>query len=90
MKRGICCLLVALGWWSIWYPQIALPKEALQIVDESGTVQDAAEVLECDSEELPYELLRLLGEEEVQVRFKLVDLFYEYWEKVGNRNGSCG
>lgn len=89
MKRGICCLLVALGWWSIWYPQIALPKEAVQIMDEYGTVQDAAEVLECDSEELPYELLQLTMEEEVQFRFKIVELFYKYVEKVGKRNGSC-
>ncbi|MBQ8822470.1 MAG: hypothetical protein IJZ82_07490 [Lachnospiraceae bacterium] len=90
MKRGICCLLVALGWWSIWYPQIALPGEAVQIVDEYGTVQDPAEVLECDSEEIPYELLKLMSEEEVQVRFKLVELIQQYMEKVGNRNGSCG
>ncbi len=83
MKRCICCMLVVIGWWSIWYPQIALPGEAVQIIDESGTVQDPAEVLECDSEEIPYELLKMMSKENVQVRFKLVELLQEYVEKVG-------
>lgn len=84
MKRCVCYMLIALGWWSIWYPQIALPKEAVQIVDESGTVQDPAKVLECDSEEIPYELLKMMSKENVQVRFKCVELFQDYVEKVGN------
>lgn len=83
MRRCICCMLVAIGWWSIWYPQIALPKEAVQIIDESGTVQDPEEVLECDSEEIPYELLKMMRKENVQVRFKVVELLQEYVEKVG-------
>ena len=84
MKRCVCYMIIALGWWSIWYPQIALPKEAVQIIDESGTVQDPAEVLECDSEEIPYELLKMMSKENVQVRFKLVELLQDYVEKVGN------
>lgn len=85
MKRCVCCILMVIGWWSIWYPQIALPEEAVVIVDASGTVQDPAKVLECDSEELPYELLKLMSEENVQVRFRLVELFQDYLEKVGNK-----
>ena len=84
MKRCVCYMIIALGWWSIWYPQIALPKEAVQIIDESGTVQDPAEVLECDSEEIPYEMLKMMSKENVQVRFKLVELLQDYVEKVGN------
>lgn len=84
MKRCICYLIIALGWWSIWYPQIALPKEAVQIVDESGTVQDPAEVLECDCDEVPYELIKYMSTEKVQVRFKFVELFQDYVEKVRN------
>ena len=84
MKRCVCYMLIALGWWSIWYPQIALPKEAVQIVDESGTVQDPAKVLECDSEEIPYELLKMMSKENVQVRFKCVELFQDYMEKFVN------
>lgn len=83
MRRCVCYMLMAIGWWSIWYPQIALPEEVVQIIDESGTVQDPAEVLECDSEEIPYELLKLMNKENVQVRFKLVELLQEYVEKVG-------
>ena len=84
MKCCVCYMLIALGWWSIWYPQIALPGEAVQIVDENGTVQDLAKVLECDSEEIPYELLKMMSKENVQVRFKCVELFQDYVEKVGN------
>lgn len=84
MRRCVCYMLMAIGWWSIWYPQIALPGEVVQIVDANGTVQDPAKVLECDSEEIPYELLKLMSEENVQVRFKLVELFQDYVEKVGN------
>lgn len=82
MKRCVCYMIIALGWWSIWYPQIALPKEAVQIVDERGIVQDPAEVLECDSDEVPYELLKMMSKENVKVRFRIVELVQDYMEKV--------
>ena len=34
-------------------------------------------------EEIPYEILKLMSKEEVQVRFKCVELFQDYVEKVG-------
>ncbi|MBQ7775142.1 MAG: hypothetical protein IJ379_04390 [Lachnospiraceae bacterium] len=73
---------VAIGWWGLWYPELATAADTYVIVYEDGTVQTAAEVIECGlDEQACWELLQMDGEQ-IHFRSKLWQSLEEYIEKV--------
>ena len=72
----------AIGWWGLWYPELAKAADAYVIVNEDGTVQKASEVVECEFNEYSYlDLLKIDGEQ-IRFRSKIWQTVEEYFEKV--------
>ena len=52
--RVAVLLLIGLGWWGFWYPELEQAADAYVIILEDGTVQRASQVVECGLSESPY------------------------------------
>ncbi len=80
--RIAAVLSVAIGWWGLWYPQLATVADTYAIVQEDGTVLMSSEVIECElDEEYCAELLQADGSQ-VRFRSRLMEWLEEYFEKV--------
>lgn len=80
--RVALILSMAIGWWGLWYPELATAADAYVVVQEDGTVQTASEVIECGLDECTYwEMLQADGDQ-VRFRSKLWQMLEEYWKKV--------
>ncbi len=75
-------LSVAIGWWGLWYPELATEADTYAIVWEDGTVQSASEVIECELNGYSYMDLMEADNSQLQFRSKLWMKLEEYLKKV--------
>lgn len=89
--RTVVLCSLAIGWWGLWYPELSAAADTYVIVYEDGTVQSAAEVLECGFDEYSYEELWEIEGDQIRFRCKLWQTVEEYIMKVrsGNDDGKC-
>lgn len=80
--RTFVCAVAAIGWWGLWYPEIAEYAGAYTVVEEDGTVQDDSEVIECESDESVYREWFKMDTSQIRFRSRLWQLAEEYLEKV--------
>ncbi len=79
--RLAAILCVAIGWWGLWYPELAREAEAYAIVQEDGTVLMASEVIECELDEESYAELFQAEGNQVRLRSRFLLWLEEYFKK---------
>ena len=82
--RMAAVLCAAIGWWGLWYPELATAADAYAIVQEDGTVLSASEVMECEFDEETYAELLQADSSQVRFRSRFLQWLEEYFEKVGS------
>ncbi len=75
-------LSVVIGWWGLWYPELATEAEVYAIVMEDGTVQSVSEVIECELSGYTYMDLMEADNSQIQFRSKMLMKLEEYLKKV--------
>lgn len=85
--RIIAGMCAALGWWGLFYPELALTPESVKVIceDENGIGQDVTGEWEFDST-LLQELLNA-GEGKIRFRSKLFTELSVLLEAVQNADG---
>lgn len=79
--RMALCFSMAVGWWGLWYPELATAADTYAIVSEDGTVQKASEVVECGLNGYSYEELLQMDGTQLRFRSKLWQMIEEYFKK---------
>ncbi len=82
--RAMLVICAALGWWGIWFPELAVQTEAVCVVEENGqksTVQQGKKVLECGTVQEICDGLRHADKEQIQVRCRIFMLVEQYLHK---------
>ena len=76
--RAVVTLCAVLGWWGIWFPELAVWADAVCVVEEDSsesTVQQKKEVWEiCEG-------LLKADKEQIQVKSRLLQLVEQYRKK---------
>lgn len=75
-------LSVSIGWWGLWYPELATAADTYAIVSEDGTVQTPSEVIECELNEYSYSELLQMDCSEIHFSSRFWQWLEEYFEKV--------
>lgn len=79
---GLAAILsVAIGWWGLWYPELAKAAGAYAIVQEDGTILLASEVVECELDEEAFAKLLEAEDDQVRFRSRFLQWLEEYFEK---------
>jgi len=76
--RAVVMMCAALGWWGIWFPELAVWADAVCVVEEEcseGTMQQGKEVREiCNG-------LLKADKDQIQVKSRLLQLVEQYLKK---------
>ncbi len=81
--RAVLSLCVALGWWGIWFPELAVWAEAVCVVEEdseSTAVQSGEKVVECETAREIYDGLLHADRKQIQVKSRLLQLVWKYFK----------
>ena len=82
--RAVIMMCAALGWWGVWFPELAVWADAVCVVEDeskNGTVQQGEKVIECDTvQEICDGLLRA-DKGQIQVKSRLLALIEQYLQK---------
>jgi len=84
--RTAVAVCAAIGWWGLWYPELATAADTYAIVLEDGTVLPASEVIECKFSELDCEELLQADGSQIRFRSRFLKWLEEYFEKVGSED----
>lgn len=82
--RAVLSLCAALGWWGIWFPELAVWAEAVCVVEEdseSAAVQRGENVAEYETAREIYDGLLHADREQIQVKSRLLQLVERYLQK---------
>lgn len=66
--KAAISLCAALGWWGILYPELSMTPDTYQVILETDTVQEEAEVVEWDFDSDIY--MEILNADRSQIRFR--------------------
>ena len=76
--RAVVTMCAVLGWWGIWFPELAVWADAVCVVEEEcseSSVQQRKEVREICNGLLKAE------KGQIQVKSRLLQLVEQYWKK---------
>ncbi len=82
--RAVVMMCAALGWWGIWFPELAVWADAVCVVEEEcseNTVQQGEKVIECDTVREICDGLRQADKGQIQVKSRLLQLIEQYLQK---------
>lgn len=79
--KTVFTICAALGWWGIWFPELALWTEAVS-VEEQQAVQSEENLLEYETAAQFCNSLLSADREEIQIKSRLLQLVEEYFKKV--------
>ena len=82
--RVVLMLCAVLGWWGIWFPELAVWPDAVCVAEdmrEETSVQTDEKVVECDSAREIYDGLLQADREQIQVRSRLLKLLEQHLRK---------
>ena len=82
--RAVLLMCAALGWWGIWFPELAVWADAVCVVEEESsgdTVQQAEKVVEYDTVREIYHGLRQADKTQIQVKSRLLQMIEQYLQK---------
>ncbi len=74
-------LVLAIGWWDVWYPELTKAAGVYEVVCEETTVQTPEEMLECGLGEDAYRNWMKADGEQIRFRFRFLEWMEEYWNK---------
>lgn len=84
--RAAAVVCAAIGWWGLWYPELATAADSYAIVQEDGTVLPASEVIKCEFDERYCEELLQAEGSQIRFRSRFLQWLEEYFEKVGSED----
>lgn len=82
--RAVLMICAALGWWGIWFPELAVWADAVCVVTQDsaqGSVQQGEKVVECDTAQEICDGLLHADKEQIQLRSRLFTLLEQYLQK---------
>ena len=82
--RAIVTMCAVLGWWGIWFPELAVWADAVCVVEEENsedTAQQTGKVIEYDTVQEIYTGLLKADKEQIQVKSRLLQLVEQYLKK---------
>ena len=82
--RAVVMMCAALGWWGIWFPELAVWADAVCVVEEEhsqNAVQQGEKVVECDTVREICEGLRQADKGQIKVKSRLLQLIEQYLQK---------
>ncbi len=82
--RTVLLMCAAIGWWGIWFPELAVWTGAVCAEDgqqQKNTVQQKEKVIECDSVREIYEGLLQADREQIQMKSRLLTMIDQYLQK---------
>ena len=87
MKRKWCelmsyaVILLAIGWWDFWYPELTKAAGVYDVVYEENTVQLSEEMIECEFNEDTFQSWIKTNGEKIHFRFRIWEWIEEYRNK---------
>lgn len=79
--RAMIGMCLAIGWWDLWYPEIAREADVYKVVYEEGTVQKSEEVVKYEFSEYSFYDFLKMDSEQIQFRSRLLEWIEEYLDK---------
>ena len=82
--RAVLTVCAALGWWGIWFPELAVWTEAVCAVkdeDESASVQKEKDVVEYETAREVLDGLMHADREQIRIRSRLLEAVERYLQK---------
>jgi len=82
--RAVIMMCAALGWWGIWFPELAVWADTVCVVEEEyseNTVQQREKMIEYDAAWEIIEGLKQADREQIQVKSRLLQLIEQYLQK---------
>lgn len=74
-------LLLAMGWWDFWYPELTKAAGVYEVVYEESAVQKSEEMVECEFNGDMYRGWLKTDCDKVHFRFRILELIEEYRNK---------
>lgn len=87
--RAIVMICAALGWWNVWFPELAVWADAIRVVEETP-VEDGSvsETVQLHENVVKYEDVREIcdgllsaGREQIRLKSRLLVLLEQYLRK---------
>jgi len=81
--RAILTICAALGWWGVWFPELAVWTDAVCVIPEKKemSVQWEENVVEYKSVSDIYKGLMQADKEQIRVKSRLLEIICSYFEK---------
>ncbi len=82
--RAVLTLCAALGWWGVWFPELAVWADIVCVAEEDETntsVQAGENVVECEAAREIYDDLLYADKDQIQVKSRLLQLIGQYLQK---------
>lgn len=80
---SFCAVLL---WWGALFPDLLFNETTVTVTDETGTVQECIEVLECKTGKTLRELLLEAQDEQIVCKSKFFELCKDYINEVTDSN----
>ena len=87
--RAVITICAALGWWGIWFPELAVRAGVVQAVEDvavegeclSETVQPRENVVQYEDVRKICDGLLAVDKDQIRIRSRLLVLLEQYWSK---------
>lgn len=82
--RAVVTICAALGWWGIWFPELAVWTEVVCVVEDGQqgkSVQMEENVVECEDVRRICEGLLKADKEQIRLKSRLLVLIERYLQK---------
>lgn len=79
--RAVLILCAALGWWGLWFPELAVWSDAVVVREENASVQQEENVIEWETAQTLYRDLMQADRDQIQVRSRLLEWISGMFER---------
>jgi len=76
--RVIFIMCVALGWWGVWFPELAVWTEAICIAEETDDAQIEKNVAEYESAREIFNGLMHAQRDQIRIRSRFLEIVERY------------
>ena len=75
--KTIFVICAAVGWWGIWFPELAVWTEAVCVVQEDGLQKSEENIVNCES---VYKGFMQADKSQIKIKSRLGEWFYAYFD----------
>ena len=82
--RTVLMMCVALGWWGIWFPELAVWTEAVcavEVEEKSSSVQSEDNVVQLETAREVYEGLLHAERDQICIKSRLFEIIERYLQR---------